>query len=1611
MNHHLRPGRRAVLRLSLLLVMLTAVLPAFAQTARFTADVTSGCAPLTVSFTNQSDAGATAYDWDFGLGAHATTRDAGKVFTDPGTYNVTLTVTYPAGTRTFTTTITVHDVPAPSFTPSVTGGCTPLAVSFTDNSTPGSGTISSIVWDFGDGNTAQGATASHTYTVGGSFSVTTIVENSFGCRKSLTMPNLINADETPNVDFTADAPGSCVTPHTVNFRATGSGAATFAWTFGDGGTSTGQFPAHTYTAEGRYNVVLTARSTQGCERVVSKPAFVAIERTRTDFVVDGNACAETNVTLRNTTTPAATYSYWVLPDGRTSTATNPTFYFAAPGTYNITLTSGPAGCEETVSKTITVHPKPQAAFTASPQSGCATPFSTQFTSQSTGATTYAWDFGDGETGTGDAPAHSYRNYGSYDVRLLVTSAQGCTDEVMLPQYIRVEEPQGQLYIDLPEGCLPHTTTFSAVLTTAGTIVGYSWDFGDGGTSTLPTPSHTYTSEGIFNVSVTLEISGGCRITLRGSVRAGRIPVVEFDATPKAPCADVPVQFTNLSTPPGTEWLWIFPEDDNRTESGENPSHVFRRIGLHDVTLEVSNYGCRRTLTKIDFIRILPPVAQFAFNRTCADRYRVQFTDQSDFGPIAGTRIWQWDFGDGFTSADQSPVHVYAQPGRYTITLTVSDGNCESVYRQTLDVIDERPVISSDKAEICAGESVVISRNELDANLIDDWYWVWGDGTYAPTGGNNISKTYRNPGTYNVMLEIRDRNGCVSQSNTLPIQVNGALANFNVTGLRCVNEDRLFNDASTPLHGYGITSWAWNFGDGTPVEQTTTQPLNYEHVFNTRGTYDVTLTIRDAAGCETVVTKPVTVIAVNAQFNTATQIACQNMGLQFSNASTGANLTYTWDFGDGTTSAATHPVKTYTAPGKYTVKLDIADNEGCSSSIRKDEYITVPDPKAKFTVPPTLNVCPPALVQLTNESTDFVRSVWDFGDGSRSDLEAPSHIYNLPGTYTIRLEVFSEGDCPASETAEIKIDGPIGTRTMLPLTGCVPHDITLSATSPNSVKYIWDLDNGTVQTTTTNTFTYKYDKAGVYYPRVVLEDAQGCKVPAQGPRDSIIVDEVKVSFTLDDSQACDEALIRFNNTTTALSKDNHGDPLTYTWDFGVTGRTDDVSSDENPQFFYSGVGDYTATLTATSRYGCTDTKTMPVRVAPLPRANIREEDPVCEGATVLFSGTEDRNLPGTSWSWLVNDVETRTGTTGPRLTFDEPGVTNVKLVIRNSEGTCPSVSELNLTVNPLPTLNVTPREAVVCEGQGLQLQSNGSPAQYSWTDYNISDPASPNPVVSPVRDTMYKVLALNSFGCARRDSMRVTVSHPFEVRSADAMLCEGKQTQLSATGAVRYRWTPETGLNRSDIPNPVAKPESTTSYQVIGYGSDACFTDTANVTVTVHPSPVVDIGGDRVMSAGTSMVLNVTGSDDITSWDWYPAKWLDCYTCPNPEVTPQANITYNITATNRFGCTSVTLLPIRLICDGASAFIPNSFSPNGDGMNDIFYVRGRGINSIKSFRIYNRWGQLVFERNRCQSDDPSCGWDGRFGGTVLNPDVYIYYVEVTCNGNEPMLLKGNITLLR
>ncbi len=344
--------------------------------------------------------------------------------------------------------------------------------------------------------------------------------------------------------------------------------------------------------------------------------------------------------------------------------------------------------------------------------------------------------------------------------------------------------------------------------------------------------------------------------------------------------------------------------------------------------------------------------------------------------------------------------------------------------------------------------------------------------------------------------------------------------------------------------------------------------------------------------------------------------------------------------------------------------------------------------------------------------------------------------------------------------------------------------------------------------------------------------------------------------------------------------------------------------------------------------------------------------------------------------------------------------------------CPGAAKtFDITVHPTPAVNAS-NNINVCLGNTTPLLATGADS-YSWNPYaNLSCTSCPNPVATPTDSIMYKVKGSSLFGCFAYDSVTVTVSNPFKMpASPNDTLCAGEKTNLWASNANSYLWWPPAGLNNINIASPTASPALTTRYRVIGYDGKNCFTDTNFVLITVGPYPKVDLGSDKTLSTGTVLNLNaVTQFGPIISWLWYPATDLSCSNCATPSATVKNNTFYTVTVTNNFGCQAVDTIFINSFCKSAQVFIPNAFTPDGDGLNDVLMVRGKGI-SVKSFRIFNRWGELVFERENFSPNEIKFGWDGKVRGVPATPDVFVYTAEVICDNNVIYTYKGNTTILK
>jgi len=430
-------------------------------------------------------------------------------------------------------------------------------------------------------------------------------------------------------------------------------------------------------------------------------------------------------------------------------------------------------------------------------------------------------------------------------------------------------------------------------------------------------------------------------------------------------------------------------------------------------------------------------------------------------------------------------------------------------------------------------------------------------------------------------------------------------------------------------------------------------------------------------------------------------------------------------------------------------------------------------------------------------------------------------------------------------------------------------------------------------------------------------------------------------------------------------------------------------------------------------GCTDIDSVTVNVSPKPIVAFNPGGAQClAGNSFTFTNTSSISAGSLTYSWNFGDG-IYSSQTSPVHSFAKAGIYNVKLITTSNTGCKDSIIHPAVTVNSNPIVK-TNNDSSICRGSTLQLQTTGAQT-YTWTTaQSLSCVNCSNPVAAPITSTTYYVKGIDNLGCPGYDTLNITVHQPIQTNVAPGRtICQAESVNLLATGtASSYIWSPAQGLNNTTITNPVATPASTTQYRVVGYDGHNCFTDTGYVTIIVNPKPAIDLGPNLILSTGTVYPLtSVLQNGPIVSWLWTPSINLNCSTCPLPSATVINNITYYVAIKNSFGCTATDSISIRAFCEGSQVFIPNAFTPDGDGLNDILMVRAKGIDLVKSFRIFTRWGELIFEKTNFSPNDPAFGWDGKIRGVTGPAEVYVYTAEVICSNKQNYLIKGNTSILK
>ncbi|HWQ67304.1 MAG TPA: PKD domain-containing protein, partial [Methanospirillum sp.] len=636
--------------------------------------------------------------------------------------------------------------------------------------------------------------------------------------------------------------------------------------------------------------------------------------------------------------------------------------------------------------------------------------------------------------------------------------------------------------------------------TGGTINGWQWNFGDGtANSTAQNPNHQFTSPGTYTVTLTVTNQYGTTTsTTRTITVTCQLIAAAFVTNTTTGPAPLTVAFTDQSTG-GTinGWQWNF-GDGTANETAQNPVHTFTLPGTFTITLTATN-TCGSAGSVTHQVTVTNPIliAAFTSNVTSGTGpLDVQFTDQSTGGTITS---WQWNFGDGTAnSTAQNPNHQFTSPGTYTVTLTVTNqfGTTASTTRTitvTCQIITAAFVTNTTTG---SAPLTVAFTDQSTGGTINGWQWNFGDGTANETAQNPVH-TFTLPGAYTITLTATNTCGSIGSvthqvTATNPILI--AAFTPNVTS-GTAPLDVQFTDQSI---GGTITSWQWNFSDGTP--NSTVQ--NPEHLFMNLGTYTVTLTVTNQFGTTASTTRTITVSCpqVVAAFALTPTSGRADLNVSFTDQSTGGTInSWLWDFGDGTSSSQKNPSNIFSDPGTFTVRLTAKNSCGNSNSTTRNLTVGCHQLTADFSY--LVNSMNPLNITFTDLSdpTEITSRVWNFGDGTTSMVQNPTHVFSDVQNYNVTLTATNSCGETAQKTRLITFicSTLIPSFNITPTIGFAPLTVTLTDTSTpqaNITSWQWFFGDGTYYYTESaanrNPPPHTYTKSGSYIITLMIQNECG-----------------------------------------------------------------------------------------------------------------------------------------------------------------------------------------------------------------------------------------------------------------------------------------------------------------------------------------------------------------------------------------------------------------------------------------------------------------------------------------------------------------------------------------
>lgn len=1162
--------------------------------------------------------------------------------------------------------------------------------------------------------------------------------------------------------------------------------------------------------------------------------------------------------------------------------------------------------------------------------------------------------------------YSYESIGSFPVSVTATnpSSDGCNGEQQIDYDVEVYEKPAALFTWSHSGCVTDPIQFKDSSNGMGATVNrWSWQFGDNTIDSVKNPVKHFNSGGTYSIKESIITEVGCLADTTFTIDLSSRPVAGFNIIPPY-CSGSSIRIDDASViSQGTiaKWYWDFGNGIKDTTTTNSPRTVVYTSGNYTISLMVESItGCKSELVTKNFTVTEAPLTDFKLpGVVCLPAGQAVFTNQTAMANGSANGIkYRWEFGDGKTDTSTNPIHSYQSQGKYTVRLiaTSSNGCIKDTSKGFTEVFAQPKANFNTPPPVCLGDSSGFKDASPVTNLaISNYGWDFGNGKMDSI--QNPTITYTVAATFQVSHWIISDKGCMSDTAVKSFTVNPLpSALFSVSTPVCETKQVTITDQSVANAGT-ITRWQWNLGDGTVRNETNGNP--FQNNYSVTGNRKITLVVTSSSGCTSdTVSKTILVNALPVPGFITPEVCLSDAYAQFTDSSSisdgsGGQFSYLWNFGDPNSNAGNPNTATqkdsrhrYSLAGNYTVSLSVTSKDGCMATLTKNFTVNGDKPKADFDILNPANLCSNKEVEIVNRSTV------NFGSITKTEIywEWPSTLVKstdenpfINKVYQHRYPTFNT---PASRTYNIRLLAYSG--------GVCVSEIIKTVTS-NAV------------------------------PRLLFEQVPGF-CPNDAPR---TVTQVSTIGNL-------AGIGLFSGN--GISPGGLFDP--------TAART----------------GTQIITYRFTTSAGCTDSANQNITVWPEPVASFNMNAPACAGAPLSFSDSSKANFGKTVlWSWTFGDGASQNRNNGNAFNkvYTSTGTFQAQLQITTDSGCISKPATKTVTVHHLPAVDFEiPSVCVNTPATFTDLSSiaDGSESQftYNW-DFGIPGGTATvrNPAITYTNRATYTVqLKVSSKeGCLNEKTKLINNINPQPLANFEfnpGQVCLGtsisfvdKSNALSQ-GITNWYWNyGDDSISNLQHNSHSYKTAGTFSVSFYYTTAKGCFSDTISKNIVVNPYPVVNAGPDQFILQGgqKTLMATVSGSTGYT-YSWSPATWLNNPNSLQPVASPTSDITYTLTVTAEGGCKASDEVLVKFV---NAPVIPNAFSPNGDGINDVWGIKYLDSYPGSSIKVFDRFGRQVYIGN-----GSSRLWDGNLNGKPLPVGVYYYVIDPK---NGIPVITGSLTIIR